>query len=215
MGWIVAIGLALAALAAMVALFKVPRKTWEAIAAALVFGLAGFALQASPGQSGAPKPPAATTAKGGDALVKARRELSASGPVAGSNLLIIADGYSRRGEFRDAAEIALAATEQQPANAEAWLALANNLVAHAQGNLTPAAQYAYRRAAAADPSHPGPPFFLGLALAQNGQLDEGRAVWADLLKRTPAAAPWRKDLEARLAELDAFIARQQVTPAQH
>lgn len=213
MGWALAIGLAVAALALVIVLFKAPRKTWEAIAAALVFGLAGFALQASPQQSGAPKQPAQASAKGGEALVKARRQLSAGGPIATNNYLIMADGYSRQGLYRDAAELAGAAAEKEPGNAEAWLALANNLVAHADGALTPAAEYAYRKAAAADPSHPGPLFFLGLALAQNGQLAEGRAQWAALLARTPPGAPWRADLEKRLAELDAFIARQQTAPA--
>lgn len=214
MGWIVAFAAAVAALAAMIMLFKAPRRTWEAIAAALVFGLTGFALQASPEQPGAPKPPSVSTTKGGSALVDAQRQLSAGGALAGSNLLIMAEGYSRQGQYRDAAAIAFAATEKEPGSVEAWLTLGNNLVAHAQGSLTPAAEYAYRRAIAADPSHPGPPFFLGLALAQNGQLDEGRALWAGLLERSPPDAPWREDLKARLAELDAFIARQQAAPAQ-
>jgi len=34
-------------------------------------------------------------------------------------------------------------------------------------------------------------------------------MWADLLARTPKDAPWHDDLVAKLAELDAFMARQQ------
>ncbi|MEY4239135.1 MAG: hypothetical protein RL339_1736, partial [Pseudomonadota bacterium] len=79
---------------------------------------------------------------------------------------------------------------------------------HAEGNLTPAALYAYGRAAQADPAHPGPPFFLGLALAQSGKLAEARGLWAELLGRSPKDAPWRQDLAERLQRLDAFIAMQ-------
>ena len=42
-GWLIAIVLTIIALAALIVLGKAPRKSWEAIAAALVFGLAGFA----------------------------------------------------------------------------------------------------------------------------------------------------------------------------
>lgn len=212
MGWVLAGGLAMLAFAALVVLFKARRGAWEALAAALVFGLAGFALQARTDLPGAPRQAAAAAATNGAALVEARKELSGSGPVAANKMLVIADGLARSGQFADAAGIAMGAAEQEPGNAEAWLAVANNLVAHADGNLTPAATYAFRKASQADPNHPGPPFFLGLALAQNGQLDEGRAMWAGLLARTPPDAPWRKDLEARIAELDAFIARQQQMP---
>lgn len=212
MGWFVAIALAAAALVALVVLFKAPRRTWEALAAALVFGLAGFALQARPDLAGAPHRPAAAEARSGEAMVSARQQLADGGPVAGSNLLIMADGYARQGQFRDAAAIALSATQEQPGNAQNWLALANSLTAHAEGALTPAAEYAYRKAAAADPTAPGPPYFLGLALAENGRLDEAHAVWSGLLKQAPPDAPWRPAIAANLVKLDQVIA-QQLAPA--
>ena len=208
MAWILVIGLAAVALAALIALFKAPRRTWEALAAALVFGLAGFALQARPDLPGAPHQPAPAEGKSGAAMVSARQQLSEGGPVAGSNLLIMADGYARQGQFRDAAAIALSATQEQPGNAQAWLSLANSLTAHAEGALTPAAEYAYRRALSADPAAPGPQYFLGLALAENGRLDEARAVWSALLARAPANAPWRLAIAANLAKLDEILAQQ-------
>lgn len=208
MGWVLAIGLAAAALAAMIVLFKAPRRTWEALAAALIFGLAGFALQARPDLAGAPHQPAPAEGKNGAAMVSARQQLSEGGPVAGSNLLIMADGYARQGQFRDAAAIALSATQEQPGNSEAWLTLANSLTAHAEGALTPAAEYAYRRALTADPAAPGPQYFLGLAMAENGRLDEARAVWSALLTRAPANAPWRLAIAANLAKLDQIMTQQ-------
>lgn len=212
MGWIAAIGLAAAALAALIVVFKAPRRTWEALAAVLIFGLAGFALQARPDLAGAPHQAAQAEGKSGEAMVSARQSLSAGGPVAGSNLLIMADGYARQGQFRDAAAIALSATQEQPGSAEAWLTLANSLTAHAEGALTPAGEYAFRRATAADPTAPGPQYFLGLALAENGRLDEARAVWSALLTRAPANAPWRPAIAANLAKLEEIQA-QQIPPA--
>lgn len=214
MTWAWVIGLALAAFVVLAFLLKAPRKGWEAIGAALALGLAGFAMQASPNQAGAPKEPQQRADKSGAALIEARRELAGETgmPNAPNRWMVIADALSRNGQFGDAAGVVLGAVEQDPNNADAWLSLANNLMFHAEGTLTPAAQYAFARAAAANPQHPGPAFFYGMALISNGQPAEGRALWADLLARAPADAPWRADLEERLKRLDALMAQEPAKP---
>ncbi|MDE2436860.1 MAG: cytochrome C biosynthesis protein [Sphingomonadales bacterium] len=209
MTWVMVIALIAAAFLIAAVALKAPRKGWEAIGAALMLGAVGFALQARPNQPGAPKQAEASAQVSGASLVEARKQLDARGGQPASSWTVIADGLARNGRFGDAAGVMLGAVEKDPKNADAWLALANDLVAHADGTLTPAAQYAYARAAQADPLHPGPDFFLGLALATNGKLAEGRAKWADLLARSPKDAAWRADLELRLNRLDAFIASQQ------
>lgn len=206
MSWALIIALAALAFAALVFLFKVPRGGWEAVGAALLLGLAGYALQGSPAQPGAPKAPAAQNKGNGQALVAARQQLRASGAQGTSSWLVIGDAMARNGQYADAASVLLGAVEKNPKDAEGWLALGNALVGHSEGALTPAALYAYQRAATADPASPGPPFFLGLALAQSGRLNEGRALWAELLARSPKDAPWRADLAERLSKLDQFIA---------
>lgn len=206
MSWALIIALAALAFAALVFLFKVPRGGWEAVGAALLLGLAGYALQGSPAQPGAPKAPAAQNKGNGQALVAARQQLRASGAQGTSSWLVIGDAMARNGQYADAASVLLGAVEKNPQDAEGWLALGNALVGHSEGALTPAALYAYQRAATADPAHPGPPFFLGLALAQSGRLNEGRAMWVELLARSPKDAPWRADLAERLGKLDQFIA---------
>ena len=208
--WLPMILLALAAFAVMVFLLRLPRSHWSLAGAALVAGLAGYALQGSPGMAGAAKAPQQTHAASAAALVAERQRMSDQPPSA----MITADAFARHGQFANAAGLLLGIVEKDPKNAEAWLAMANALVGHADGFLTPAALHAYEKAQAASPGHPGPPFFLGAALIQSGKVEQGRAMWAELLAQTPPDAPWRKDLEARLAQLDAMLAQAQATPPQ-
>ena len=212
-GWVIATVLTVAALAALIVLGKAPRKSWEAIAAALLFGLAGFAYQARPDLIGAPKQPEAAQGKVGAGLVTVRQQLAGEGAIASNRWTVTADALTRQGAFGDAAGFLLGAIEQNPRDSQAWLALANNLVGHADGALTPAALYAFRQAAEADPQAAGPPFFLGLALIQNGRPQQGRATWAGLLARAPDNAPWRAGLAERLALLDQLIAQDSRMPA--
>ena len=212
-GWLSAIALTLLALAALIVLGKAPRKSWEAIAAALVFGLAGFAYQARPDLIGSPAAAEPAQGKIGADLVAVRQQLSGEGLIARNRWTVTADALTRQGAFSDAAGLLLGSVEENPRDSGAWLALANNLVGHANGALTPAALYAFRQAADADPQAAGPPFFLGLALIQNGQPEQGRAQWADLLARAPAAAPWRAGLAQRLQLLNQLIAQQNPAPS--
>ena len=208
MGWLFACGLALASFAAVAWLSGWRRQGWELVAATLLAGIAGYAAQAHPGLPGAPKLAAALTAGDGAALVEERNALSGRAGLPGDNWLMIADGFVRNGRYADAAGMLKIAVEKQPGNGEAWLALANALVAHAEGMVTPASLNAYDRATRAAPDRPGPPYFLGLALAQSGRFGEARAIWAQLLERSPKEAPWRADLAGKLGRLDELIARQ-------
>lgn len=205
MTWVIVAALAVLAFVVVALVLRAPRTTWEVIGAALVLGLAGYALQGRPGLAGSPKDPPESVTGTGSASVAERQKL-AEGSDLGNKHIVVADALARNGRFGDAAEVLRGAVDRDPANAEAWLAMGNALVAHAEGTVSPAAITAYGRAARAAPDSPGAPFFLGMALISSGRIDEGRAIWADLLARSPAKAPWRADLEARLAEVDRFLA---------
>jgi cytochrome c-type biogenesis protein CcmH len=202
--WIMALVLALAGFLLAVFVLRAPRQGWEAIGAALLLGVAGYALQARPVPA-APKEAQEHVSGDPAALVKARGIVTKSGIPPTDRWVIVADALARNGEFADAAATLRIATDADPNNAEAWLAMANALVAHADGQLTPASFYAFRRAAAAAPEHPGPPYFLGLALAQSGRFGEARELWSRLLAATPPEAPWHADLQDKLRRLDAII----------
>jgi len=209
--WAVLIGLALAVFAVVLVLRRGAGEGWEVVAAALMVGLAGYALQGAPHVASAPKAAGEQADKNGEAMVAERQKLSGIDP-AQNKWQVIADALVRQGQYAEAATVLRGAVEANPKNSEAWLSLGNALAAHAQGNLSPAVLYAYRHAAAADPSAPGPSFFLGLAMARAGRFDETKALWQGLIDHAPADAPWRKDVAARLERLDqlmAMIAKQQ------
>lgn len=205
MSFVPLILLAAAAFAFAVLALRLPRTGWALFGAALLFGLAGYALQGSPGQAGAPKGPAPGLAEGGVELVEARRAIY--GPAPPSRFVTVADGFARRGQYSDAAGILRASLADDPNDQEAWLALANAITEHADGQLTPAAVFAFERAEQVDPGNPGPGFFLGVALARSGRLQQARQVWAGMLAAAPADAPWRAGLRERLERLDALIAQ--------
>lgn len=210
MTWVFVIALALIAFGFIVFVFKTPRGTREAVAAALLLGLAGYVTQGSPTMPGAPKPPSESMSRDAASLVEARLKVTNTGIPPNNKWVVIADGLARNGRYADAAQVLRGAIEQDPGNSEAWLAMANSLMAHSEGVLTPAAIYAYRRAAKADPNAPGPPFFFGLALLQSGKVAEARSLWADVLDRAPEDAEWRGPLEQQLKRLDAVLSQQPV-----
>lgn len=213
MTWIIALVLAIAAFLMAVVVLRAPRNGWEAIGAALLVGTAGYAFQANPVPA-APKAGREQISGDPAALVKARGRVTNSGIPPTDRWIVVADALARNGQFAAAAEMLRAATDEDPKNAEAWLAMGNALVAHADGQLTPASLTAFRRAVRAAPGHPGPPYFLGLALAQSGRFAEARELWRRLLDETPQDAPWHADLQDKLRRLDALMTAQQSAGAQ-
>jgi cytochrome c-type biogenesis protein CcmH len=209
--WALVLVAALAVFAVLVWALKLPRLGWEWVAAALLVGIAGYALQGHPGRPDAPKPPVENPETADEALLQQRQGMGAAFG-SGQSWLILADGLSRRGQYASAAEVLRTGLRQSPGDPDLWVALGNALVAHSDGFISPAAQFAFQRAASLSPEHPGPPFFMGLALAQSGRLPEARTIWAELLARAPDGAPWKGDLEARLARLDAMIGQTPSTP---
>ena len=207
MTWVIAIALAFAAFAVAAFVFRVPRSGWTTIAAALALGLAGYALQASPGLRGSPT---ANTSDHGDAawaLVDERKSMMASEEASRNPKLIVADGYARRGLYSDAAGILRGALADNPRDAEAWLALGNALVEHTGGVLTEPALFAYRRAAELDSDGIGPGYFLGLALIRQGRLGQAAALWRATLGSAAPDAAGREALALRLERLDTLLAQ--------
>ena len=184
---------------ALLLLGRMPGRARIPLATAITLGLIGYVVTGHPGMAGAPvqrgEPPGF-----GEELVDPRQGMSERfGPAA--QWLGMSDGLMRMGRTESAAQLLEQGLRRYPRNVDLWVAYGNALVAHSGGLMTPAAAMAFERAGAIDPSHPAPPFFSGLAMAQSGDVEGARRVWQALLDRSPADAPWREDLTQRLAAM--------------
>jgi cytochrome c-type biogenesis protein CcmH/NrfG len=189
--WIVSLGLLLGG--------RMPLSARVPVVVAMMLGMAAWLLVGQPGVAGAPVA-APENESFGEALDDPRNGMSDRfGPA--SQWLGLSDAMIRRGRTQQAAEVLVHGLRRYPRNIDLWVGYGNALVAHSGGIMTPAAAMAFDRAAAIDPSHPAPAFFAGLALAQGGNTDGARVIWQELLARSPGEAPYRADLESRLAQL--------------
>lgn len=205
-GWLVVGALALAAFALAALLLRLPRSGFALFGAVLMFGLAGYAWQGTPGQPASPKSPDASASNQGAAMVEGRAALfDRTQPP--PDYLLTADAFARRGQFADAAALLRGGLDTNPQDLESWLALGLALVGHADGFVTPAALQAFSRAQAIDPGHPGAEYFLGFAYLQSGEIRAARNVWAGLVERSAPDAPWHAALAEEVARLDDIIAR--------
>lgn len=201
MGWILLIGLSLLVFGGLLWLGKLPRVAYELTGAALLLGIAGYAWQGQPGMAGVSVQPAEQANSFDDSTIGSRNDM---GERFGSarEWLVFSDSLNRSGKHGAAANYLRNGVKEHPEDPDLWLGLGNALVVHADGLITPAAQFAFQKAADISPEHPGPPFFLGLAFVQSGKIDQARAIWSELLARAPEKATWKADLESRLAALE-------------
>ncbi|MDA0913765.1 MAG: tetratricopeptide repeat protein [Proteobacteria bacterium] len=206
MAWMPILLLGIAAMLTAILVLRLPKQGWMLFAAVLIFGLAGYGMFGSPGQPAAPKAAIEQEVRSGEQLVQARRSLFDDGSPPPSHL-VTSDGYARQGRYGEAAGFLRNAIKDYPNDAETWLALAIALVEHAEGQVTPPAIAAFSKAQEAFPEHPGAGYFLGMAFLRSGRPEDARRVWAELLERSPEDAPWRQDLEFRLAGLDQLLAQ--------
>lgn len=169
------------------------------VAAAIMLGLSGYLLVGSPGVASAPVE--SPEPEGFGEELTDPRGLMGGGAADAAQWLGMADGLMRGGRTASAARLLQEALRRHPEDIDLWVGFGNALVAHSGGIMTPASAMAFDRAAAIDPTHPAPPFFAGLALAQGNDLEGARMVWQQLLDRTPPDAPWREDLTMRLSQL--------------
>ncbi len=201
MGFVLFLVLALIVLVALWKFARLDRNALQLVAAALLVGGAGYAWQGSPGLAGKPVPPPAKVKLPDSDFAQTREAMLGTFDSAAA-WLTLADSYQRGGDTQSAAEIIGSGLKKDPNNPDLWVGLGNALVIHADGMMTPSAEFAFRRAAQIAPEHPGPKFFFGLALAQGGKFDEAERIWRGLLETAPADASWRPMIEERLAMLE-------------
>lgn len=204
-GWMIAAGLAALIVIALVVIGRIPRAAWEITAAAVILGLAGYAWQGKPGLAGAPRQSAENSgAPFDEKLAEQRRGLAERYGKAGQ-WLILSDGLGRQGKTKEAANVLLSGLRETPNDPNLWLGMGNALIAHTDGVISPAADFAFRRAMAIDPEGPAPRYFYGLALARSGQFKQARALWQPLADSAPEGSEIKRELEANIARIDAML----------
>lgn len=204
MNWLAVILLAVLTFAAAAFLLKVRKSGWTLLGATLLFGLTGYALQGAPDLPASPTDAAEKQTLDGELLVSARREYFDTAQLP-SRWVMTGDGFTRKGDFERASGFYRSATQENPHDIEAWLALGAALVEHAEGNLTPAALFAFERAQELDKENGGARYFLGLSWLRAGQPARTLELWSEALVNAPEDAPWREALALRLMGLRAML----------
>ena len=199
MGWAFLVGFVVVIMVALWRFGKFGSSALQFSAAAMLLAAAGYVFQGSPAQPSASvqTPEDLNT----ESVPAEMRKTFASSMNAEGQWIALGDALMQAGRTRAAVSILSEGTRKAPGNADVWVGLGNALFVHGGGQMNPAAQYAFERAASIAPNHPGPPFFFGYALSRSGKMAEAGEVWRGLLERAPADAPWKADLEQRLAEI--------------
>lgn len=208
MGWLALPMLAAAAMAALV-LLRVGRPLWSMIGAGLMLGGAGYAIQGRPNlpaslPASLAAPVAGAVADDGE-LIELRGRMMGR-YTADDIYLLAADALGRAGDRHAAAQVLLGGLHATPRSLELWTAFGTALAAHDGGIVSPPALFAFRQAARLSPSHPGPPFFLGMAYVRAGDFPAARGPWARALALSPPGVSYRAGIAERLALLDRYLA---------
>ena len=207
MGWAMFLGASLAAVILLWVL-RFPRRLWAVPATALMLGGAGYAWQGSPTLGGHP---VETVERVGvlDPGLVALREAFFGRFNFDSAYFMASDAMVRSGSPQAAASVMIGAVRKAPQNAGLWTWAGVVLAENDANQVSPASRFAFERAIALAPKHPGPPFFYGLSQIRQGKLAEARPYWAKAVALTPANASYRGELVTRLFLLDRFLEMQQ------
>lgn len=211
MGWIL---LGLIGLIAAAALWwlGVPRRSWTIVVAALMIGATGYAVQGSPGYPGVKPRPVVDTMSLEPEIVELRNALFGR-YSSSTEYLVAADAMMRAGSVRAAVQVTQSGLRKNANSAVLWTELGSTLATH-DGNVSPAALFAFQQAMRIAPQHPGPPFFLGLAYVEAGELERARPFWMRAFQLSPPGASYRIEIAKRLFLLDRFIQMVNQQPQQ-
>ena len=189
-GWVIMVLLAVAVAVGLLRWFRRDLGAMQFLGAALLLALAGYAWQGRPGLAGAPKAQAAQAQRGDSDFAALRRDLLGQFNRTDAWLLS-AEALNRSGETLSAVNLIRTQIDKSPRDMVLWLGLADALIQHAGGALTPAAEMAFNRAAQLAPDHPAPRFFYGIAMARMGQFEAAEQYWQQVLALPQTTDNWR------------------------
>jgi cytochrome c-type biogenesis protein CcmH len=212
-GWIIMTAMAATTFVALVYFGKLPRKTWEAVAAAGVLAMSGYALQGRPDAAGAPAAASPGKNQTAEALILMRSEMDLTFSSA-RPYLILSDAYARDGNYQFAASYIRSGIKKNPNEADLWAGLGLQLLLASDGQMSPPAKYAFDKARSLAPNRPAPDYFEGLTALFDGKIDVALNQWQRLIDHAGKDAKWKPRLESQVKGLQAMQASLANRPSQ-
>jgi len=167
-----------------------------------VLSVALYLAVGSPGLPGAPyqaRLEGAPQAKGIAKLIAQVEERLRQHPQDGEGWNVIAPVYVRLGRYAEAASAYQRAVALLGETASRLEGYGEARVLADNGIVNEAARKSFERALALDGKRPKTRYWLGVALEQDGRIEEAVATWQTLLEGAEAGAPWRPLVEQRIA----------------
>jgi cytochrome c-type biogenesis protein CcmH len=175
------------------------------LAVVLVLPAIGLCLYLRTGNPDVPDAPlAARLANPGNdmniLIARAEQQLVAN-PQDGAGWDVLAPIYYRSGRIEDAAaafQNAIRILGPTPARLDGY---AESLIALSGGLVTSEAQQALQKSLAIEPNDPRAQFYLAVGLKQEGKAPEALAAFQEIVKTSPANAPWLPLVNEHIAGL--------------
>ena len=193
MGWGMLATVAVVAVLAL-ALLRYPRRLWTVPATAIMLGH--------------PVAPGGQRVEVDQGLIDLRDAMFGKYGTYAWSYGNLADAMLRQGDRERAVKVWQGAVRQVPEDVALWTGFGSALAEYDGNQISPAAQFAFDKAFALAPEHPGPPFFYGLALVRANRFAEAEPWWEKAVALTPEKASYRQALMARLLMLEVFLQEQ-------
>lgn len=168
-----------------------------------------YALLGAPGTPAAPPPARQEAAnqlldESGITMGQAAKQITAhlaDNPNDIQGWLMLAKTATAISDFPTAASAYATLALLSPGEPEYRIEEFETYMAHADGQITPAARLILAALLDSTPDHPAGQYYLGLAHLQSGNEAAARAVWTALADRSTADAPWMPALSRQLLAL--------------
>ena len=205
-GWLALGLLSLLSLSVLVYYVRSSKGLWQVAAAAVLLGMAGYALQGRPSLPPAPAQPREASAAGATQLVDIRADMDESFGSA-KRWLVTADSFAKQGDYPLSASYIQSGLRTEPQNADLWSALGLQLMLASEGQMSPPGVLAFDKARAIQPKHPAPYYFAGLARLFAGDLDGAILHWEKTVSVATPKAKWKTRIESQLQAAKALQAQ--------